>query len=65
MKYYTIKETREFMENIGIPGGNLYDLPTSEKRFPDGGQYSFEDPDIHSQFEVTSLMMEAMSKGEF
>ena len=39
MKYYIMKETREFLESIGMPGGDLYDLPTSEKRFLDGGQY--------------------------
>ena len=33
-----MKETREFLESIGMPGGDLYDLHTSEKRFPDGGQ---------------------------
>ena len=33
MKYYTMKETRAFLESIGMPGGDLYDLPTSEKRF--------------------------------
>lgn len=37
MNYYTTKETREFLESIGMLGGDLYDLPTSEKRFEDGG----------------------------
>ncbi len=30
------------MEKHGIPGRDLYELPTSEKRFPDGCQYRIE-----------------------
>ena len=30
------------MERHGIPGRDLYELPTSEKRFPDGCQYRIE-----------------------
>ncbi len=30
------------MEKIGIPGRDAYDLPTSEKRFPDGAHYRME-----------------------
>jgi hypothetical protein len=30
------------MEQVGIPGRDAYDLPTSEKRFPDGAQYRME-----------------------
>ena len=38
----TMEETRKFLESIGQPGGDLYSLPTSEKRFDDGCQYRFE-----------------------
>ena len=30
MKYYTMKETREFLASIGMPGGDLYDLDMEE-----------------------------------
>jgi len=33
---------RKSMEKIGIPGRDLYDLPTSEKTFPDGANYRME-----------------------
>lgn len=56
MKYYTMKETREFLESIGMPGGDLYDLPTSEKRFPDGGQYRFEVPGIQGPGPMKALL---------
>ena len=37
----SMDKTREFLKSIGLPGGDAYDLPTSEKRFADGGQYRF------------------------
>ena len=56
MKYYTMPETREFLESIGMPGGDLYDLPTSEKRFDDGGQYRFEVPGIQGPAPMKALL---------
>lgn len=56
MKYYTMKETREFLESIGMPGGDLYDLPTSGKCFPDGGQYRFEVPGIQGPGPMKALL---------
>ena len=50
-----MKETREFLENLGLPGGDRYDLPTSTKRFPDGGQYRFEVPGIQGPGPMRSL----------
>jgi Peptidase family U32 len=35
---------RDALEHIGLPRGDLHDLPTSEKRFPDGAQYRVEIP---------------------
>lgn len=44
-----MKETRAFLKSIGMPEGDAYDLPSSGKRFADGGQYglrfrAFRDP---------------------
>src|SRR5690625_4381693 len=39
-----MKESREFLESLGYPGRDLYDLPISSKRFPDGAQYRIELP---------------------
>ena len=44
----SMEQTREFLKSICQPGGDLYTLPTSEKRFDDGGQYRFEVPGIQS-----------------
>ena len=35
-------QVAKMMERVGIPGRDAYDLPTSEKRFPDGAQYRIE-----------------------
>ena len=37
----TMQETRAWLESIGLPGGYLYNLPTSEKRFDDVCKYRF------------------------
>ena len=51
-----MQETRSFLENIGLPKGDLYTLPTSEKRFSDGGQYRFEVPGIQGPAAMKSLL---------
>lgn len=53
-----MKETREFLQSIGQPAGDLYDLPTSQKRFPDGAQYRFEVPGIQGPGPMRTLLEE-------
>lgn len=53
-----MKETRDFLEKIGMPGGDLYSLPTSNKRFDDGGQYRFEVPGIQGPKVMEALLDE-------
>lgn len=54
-----MKETRKFLKSIGMPEGDAYDLPMSEKRFSDGGQYRFEVPGIQGP-KVMEALLEAM-----
>lgn len=54
-----MKETREFLTKIGMPSGDAYDLPTSEKRFSDGAQYRFEVPGIQGP-KVMEALLEAL-----
>lgn len=54
----TMDQTRAFLKSIGLPGGDAYDLPTSEKRFADGGQYHFEVPGIQGPKAMASLLEE-------
>lgn len=51
-------KTRQFLESLGQPGGDLYTLPTSEKRFSDGGQYRFEVPGIQGPKVMEALLEE-------
>ena len=51
-----MKETREFLKKLGLPGGDAYDLPTSEKRFSDGAQYRFEVPGIQGPKVMKTLL---------
>jgi len=53
-----MQKTREFFRKIGLPGGDLYDLPTSEKRFVDGAQYRFEVPGIQGPTAMKALLEE-------
>jgi hypothetical protein len=39
-------ETRAFLASIGLPPGDLYELPDSQLRFPDGAQYRIEIPSV-------------------
>ena len=57
----SMEKTRGFLRSIGLPGGDAYDLPTSEKRFPDGGQYRFEVPGIQGPKAMKALL-EAMNE---
>ena len=54
----SMEETRNFLESIGQPRGDLYSLPTSEKRFDDGCQYRFEVPGIQGPGVMRTLLEE-------
>jgi len=53
-----MKTTREFLKKIGLPGEDLYSMPTSDKRFADGAQYRFEVPGIQGPTAMKSLLEE-------
>lgn len=51
-----MKQSRSFLKSIGLPEGDAYDLPTSQKRFEDGGQYRFEVPGIQGPKAMKALL---------
>jgi len=51
--------TRRFLSSIGLPPGDLHDLPTSAKRFPDGGQYRIEIPSTEGPRCLEAVLDEA------
>jgi hypothetical protein len=58
-----MKATKDFLAKIGVPTGDAYDLPTSEKRFPDGGQYRFEVPGIQGPVAMKVLLTQIEAYG--
>ena len=51
-------ETRNFLKSLGLPDRDLYDLPTSQESFSDGGQYRFEVPGIQTPEAMNALLEE-------
>src|SRR5439155_26000911 len=51
--------TRSFLESIGLPGGDLHDLPSSEKRFPDGAHFRVEIPSVEGPACLDAVLEEA------
>ncbi|WP_179381640.1 peptidase [Jannaschia marina] len=51
-----MQKTRDFLDSLGLPAGDRYDLPTSEKRFEDGAQYRFEVPGIQGPGAMRALL---------
>jgi hypothetical protein len=50
---------RDALEHIGLPRGDLHELPTSEKRFPDGAQYRVEIPSTEGPRCLEAVLEEA------
>ena len=54
-----MERTREFLRTTGLPGGDLHELPASEKRFPDGAQYRVEIPSTEGPRALEAVLDEA------
>jgi hypothetical protein len=52
-------DTRDFLASIGLPRGDLNDLPESPKRFPDGGRYRVEIPSTEGPRCLEAVLEEA------
>lgn len=53
-----MNKSKQFLEKIGLPTGDAYSLPTSQKRFSDGAQYRFEVPGIQGPKAMQALLSE-------
>ena len=51
--------TRRFLEGMGLPPGDLHELPDSTKRFPDGAQYRVEIPSTEGPAALAAVLEEA------
>jgi len=54
-----VSETRDFLHSIGLPPGDLNNLPGSDKRFPDGAQYRVEIPSTEGPRCLEAVLEEA------
>ena len=57
-----MEATRAFLKRLGLPGGDLHDLPTSAKRFPDGAQYRTEIPSVEGPRALAAVLEEAEAR---
>ncbi len=57
------EETREYVKKLGLPPGDLFDMPTSRARFPDGAAYRIECPTVNSAEAVAALLETATKMG--
>ncbi len=54
-----MKEVIEALEKIGIPGKDLYELPTSKKKFPDGCNWRIEISGVERPSVLETVVKEA------
>jgi hypothetical protein len=54
-----LDEIRSFLEKRGIPGRDLYDLPTSKTAFPDGANYRIEIAGVERATTMEAMIDEA------
>jgi hypothetical protein len=57
------EETRKALKRLGLPEGDAWDLPTSDKRFPDGAHFRIECPTVNSAVAVEALLNRSLEMG--
>lgn len=57
-----MQATRDFLKRLGLPAGDLHDLPSSAKRFPDGAQYRVEIPSVEGPNALAAVLAEAETR---
>ncbi len=58
----TLEEIRQLMEEMGIPGRDLWELPSSTKTFPDGAQCRIEISGVERASTLEAMIDEARNK---
>ena len=58
-----MQRVRDFLKTNGFPPGELYHLPTSQKRFPDGAQYRIEIPSTEGPRALAAVLEAAQRYG--
>ena len=63
MKRDQMNKVRDFLQRNGYPRGDLYELPSTAKRFPDGAQYRIEIPSTEGPKALASVLEAADEYG--
>ncbi len=58
-----MKKVRDFLQSCNYPPGDLYDLPSTEKRFPDGAAYRIEIPSTEGPKALAAVLEAADEYG--
>ncbi len=58
-----MKKTKEFIEKMGLPSRDGYELKETEKRFPDGCQYRIEIPSTEGPGALKAVIEEGKKHG--
>ncbi len=58
-----MQKTRDFLRSLGLPEGDAHNLPTSQKRFPDGAQYRVEIPSVEGPRALEAVRAAAQEYG--
>lgn len=58
-----METTRQTLEKLNYPAGDLHALPASQKRFPDGAQYRIEIPSVEGVGVLAAVIAEANARG--
>jgi len=58
-----MKKTQELFQKMGFPVGDAYDLPTSDKRFPDGAHFRVEIPSVEGVATLKTVLDESKQLG--
>jgi hypothetical protein len=57
------ESSRKFLKKIGLPEGDLFDMPSSAARFPDGAAFRIECPTVNSADAVAALLETSTKMG--
>ncbi len=58
-----MKKVRDFLQSCNYPRGDLFDLPSTEKRFPDGAAYRIEIPSTEGPKALAAVLEAADEYG--
>jgi hypothetical protein len=58
-----VEATREYVKSLGLPTGDLFDMPTSDARFPDGAAFRIEVPTVNTAEALEALLEQATKNG--